>query len=1073
MKKIVKSAVVFASLAFVGVSANMIPEKASASSINTVQKVDDQSVYIPEAVKDGTATENHDGFEDETSSVLKEVPMLLTTTGYPNVNSYIKTNKFSTAKIEKQLKSQFPKFNYRNGYGKPEGIVIHETANNSSTITGEINYMSNNYNNAFVHAFVDKSRIIQIHPTENGVWGAGQYANARFIQVELVRSKTFDEFSRSINNYAYYTAYLLNQYKLPVDNAHSDGKGTVWSHDAVTRYLGGTTHTDPVGYFNQWGYNFTDFVSLVNEKYKAMQVSYEKIEYDKAITAYSRVKTATGNSVWTKPNKTEGAKLVNPLSSYTGKNLRILREAKTPSAIWYQFSIGGKTIGWVDSKALNTFYTPSMEKVITGTRYVLPSKQNVHYYGLPVEDSAIDRGPLSKFNGQALTLQREATIEGQLWYRVKDLGWVKAANLTTTKYDLIEYDKAITAYSRVKTAAGNYVWTKPNKTEGAKQVGALSAYSGKNMRILREAKTPSAIWYQFSIDGKTIGWVDSKALDTFYTPSMEKNLTATRYVAPGKETQHYYGLPVADSAIDRGPLSKFAGQTLTVQREATIEGELWYRVKDLGWTKASTLTASQYDKIEYDKAITAYSRVKTATNNSVWTKPYRTSGYKLVNPLSSYTGKNMRIIREAKTSSGIWYQFSIGGKTIGWVDSKALNTFYTPSMEKVITGTRYVLPSKQNIHYYGLPVEDSAIDRGPLSKFNGQALTLQREATIEGQLWYRVKDLGWVKAANLSSTKYETIEYDKAITAYSRVKTASGNYVWTNPGKTEGAKQVSALSAYSGKNLRILREAKTASGVWYQFSVDGKTIGWVDTKALTTFYTPSMEKNLTATRYVAPGKETQHYYGLPVVDTANDRGPLSKFMGKTLTVQREATIEGELWYRVKDLGWTKASTLTASQYDKVEYDKATTAYSRVKTATGNSVWTKPYRTSGYKLVSPLPSYTGKNMRIIREAKTASGIWYQFSIGGKTIGWVDSKALNTFYTPSMEKNLTATRYVLASKQNEHYYGLPVVDSAIDRGPLSKFNGKTLTVQREATIEGQLWYRVKDLGWTKAANLSAKK
>ncbi|MDF7910161.1 GW domain-containing glycosaminoglycan-binding protein, partial [Listeria monocytogenes] len=75
----------------------------------------------------------------------------------------------------------------------------------------------------------------------------------------------------------------------------------------------------------------------------------------------------------------------------------------------------------------------------------------------------------------------------------------------------------------------------------------------------------------------------------------------------------------------------------------------------------------------------------TATGNSVWTKPYRTSGYKLVNPLSSYSGKNLRIIREAKTSGGtIWYQFSIGGKTIGWVDSKALNTFYTPSMEKTI-----------------------------------------------------------------------------------------------------------------------------------------------------------------------------------------------------------------------------------------------------------------------------------------------------------------------------------------------------------------------------------------------------
>ncbi|MBC1535753.1 GW domain-containing glycosaminoglycan-binding protein, partial [Listeria sp. FSL L7-1485] len=428
MKKLVKSAVVFASLAIVGVSATTIAEKASASSIDTVQKADDQSVYIPKGVRDGTATEEHDGFEDETITVLKEVPLLRATSGYPNVNSYITTNKFSTASIEKQLKSQFPKFNYRNGYGKPEGIVIHETANNSSTITGEISYMSSNYNNAFVHAFVDKSRIIQIHPTQNGVWGAGQYANARFIQVELVRSKTFDEFARSINNYAYYTAYLLNQYKLPVDNAHGDGKGTVWSHDAVTRYLGGTTHTDPVGYFNQWGYNFTDFVSLVNQKYKAMQtVKYDPIEYDKAVTAYSRVKTAPGNAVWTKPYKTEGASLVNQLSVYSGKKMRILREAKTPITTWYQFSVDGKTIGWVDTRALTTFYTQSMEKPITLTRYVDPKKTAAALYTLPVEDPPIKRTTLNTYKTKKLTVDKQATIEGQLWYRLRDgstfIGW--------------------------------------------------------------------------------------------------------------------------------------------------------------------------------------------------------------------------------------------------------------------------------------------------------------------------------------------------------------------------------------------------------------------------------------------------------------------------------------------------------------------------------------------------------------------------------------------------------------------------------------------------------------------------
>ncbi|EAG9606778.1 GW domain-containing glycosaminoglycan-binding protein, partial [Listeria monocytogenes] len=83
-------------------------------------------------------------------------------------------------------------------------------------------------------------------------------------------------------------------------------------------------------------------------------------------------------------------------------------------------------------------------------------------------------------------------------------------NLTTTKYDTLSYDKAITAYSRVKTATGNSVWTKPNKIEGAQKISALSTYSGKNMRILREAKTSSGtIWYQFSVGGKTIGWVET------------------------------------------------------------------------------------------------------------------------------------------------------------------------------------------------------------------------------------------------------------------------------------------------------------------------------------------------------------------------------------------------------------------------------------------------------------------------------------------------------------------------------------------------------------------------------------
>jgi N-acetylmuramoyl-L-alanine amidase CwlA len=145
----------------------------------------------------------------------------------PKVNDYIISKKLVPAKVEYDHKSIFTKFTYRNGYGEVEGVVAHETANNSSTITGEIAYMVRNHPNAFVHAFADGSRVIEIHTPNYGAWGAGSYANQRFVHVELVRVKTFDQFARSINNYGNYIASVLYDYNLPLVNAEKTGAGTL------------------------------------------------------------------------------------------------------------------------------------------------------------------------------------------------------------------------------------------------------------------------------------------------------------------------------------------------------------------------------------------------------------------------------------------------------------------------------------------------------------------------------------------------------------------------------------------------------------------------------------------------------------------------------------------------------------------------------------------------------------------------------------------------------------------------------------------------------------------------------
>lgn len=359
MKTLLKSAIVTVGLTTVVLPISVLAdEQQPADNISAVtakdgsQTIDDNSIYVPKAEREGTFTGDLHADEDQDAPIPDRSRVLNAKAAYPNVNNYIKSNNFTNAKLSSQIQSQFTKFNYRNGYGKPEGVVLHETANPNSTIQNEIDYMSGNWENAFVHSFVDKGNIIQIHPTDYGVWGAGRFANARFVQYELVEHKTFDEFARSINNYAYYTAYILDKYKLPIDSAETDGVGTVWTHNAVSKYLGGTTHTDPIGYFNKWGYSYNEFLALVTEKYNAMSKDTIISNVPFAATTYANVKTAAGNTVWSAPFNTAGANEVNPLSAYTGKNLKLLREAKTQSGTWYQFSIDGKIIGWVCRKPL-------------------------------------------------------------------------------------------------------------------------------------------------------------------------------------------------------------------------------------------------------------------------------------------------------------------------------------------------------------------------------------------------------------------------------------------------------------------------------------------------------------------------------------------------------------------------------------------------------------------------------------------------------------------------------------------------------------------------------------------------
>lgn len=189
------------------------------------------------------------------------------------INKYIKNNYLrKNSGITSAIYGKLPKYNYR--YKKPEGVVVHETANKNSTIYNEITYMENNYRDAFVHTFIDDSHIINIANTNYLSWGSGYYGNQRFVQFEQVRVHSKKAFAKEINNAAYYTAFILRKYNLVPSLATGKDKGTVWSHHNVSSFLGGTDHTDPDEYWTtnaatyfKTNYTMASFIQLVNYYY--------------------------------------------------------------------------------------------------------------------------------------------------------------------------------------------------------------------------------------------------------------------------------------------------------------------------------------------------------------------------------------------------------------------------------------------------------------------------------------------------------------------------------------------------------------------------------------------------------------------------------------------------------------------------------------------------------------------------------------------------------------------------------------------------------------------------------------
>ncbi|WP_129045455.1 peptidoglycan recognition protein family protein [Companilactobacillus metriopterae] len=272
------------------------------------------------------------------------------------INQYIVDNNIKPASITYEQGTFSNFFAYRHGVGKPEGVVIHETATPGATARNEVTLFNRDWGklNTYVHAFVDDKEILNIHSTDYGVWGAGPTANSRYIQVELCEVKTADAFARSVSNQAYYTAAKLLQYGLPFEPGT-----TVVSHKQTGDMFHETNHVDPDTYFDTWGYDMEQFNALVSTYYNNMKNG-------NAVDSGTGSTTAGGGSTTSPNGNAKGDGVVN-VSNSTNSSVPIV-----------QFNAAGKPVNSNRALANNTPWYTDQTKTYGGhTYYRVSTKEYV------------------------------------------------------------------------------------------------------------------------------------------------------------------------------------------------------------------------------------------------------------------------------------------------------------------------------------------------------------------------------------------------------------------------------------------------------------------------------------------------------------------------------------------------------------------------------------------------------------------------------------------------------------------------------------------------------------------------
>ncbi|MBC9825904.1 GW dipeptide domain-containing protein [Carnobacterium inhibens] len=723
------------------------------------------------------------------------------------------------------------------------------------------------------------------------------------------------------------------------------------------------------------------------------EISYDEITSTTNVKDYTAYITGNTDGIYSQPKGTANSKVNADASGYLNQKVIVTEEATTKSgASWAKITLNGNLLGWIDKSGITIYDIILSEKTTNYTAKINRKTDTINTkpYGTKGYET---KAKSSEYYGKDVKIIKEAVTERATWALItlngKELGWIDKEGLDIEKITSTK-DVSYTKYITRKTDS---IGSEPYGTEGYKTKAYSSEYYGKKVNVLKEATTRRATWALISLDGKELGWIDMNGLSNDEVILSEKTIN---YIAKiNRKTDTINTKPYGTKGYDtKAKSSEYFGKDVKIIKEAVTERATWALItlngKELGWIDKKGL---DIEKVTSTKNV-SYTKVIDRKTDSISSKPYGTEGYK-INASSSvylYYGKEVKVLKEAKTRRSTWALISLDGKELGWIDMNGLSNDEVILSEKTINYIAKINRKTDTINTkpYGTKGYETKVKS---SEYYGKDVKIIKEAVTERATWALItlngKELGWIDKAGLDIEKVTSTK-NVSYTKYIARKTDSIN---TKPWGTEGYKKVASSSDYLGKKVTVIKEAKTRRATWALISIDGKEIGWIDMAGLTNNETILSEKAINYTAKInrkTDGINTRPYGTEGAKKTAYS----SEYYGKQVKITKEIVTERATWALIslngKELGWIDKAGL---DIEKVTSTTDVADYKATIIRTNDTINSKPYGTEGYVTNYSSSKYVGTEVTVTKEAKTRRATWALISLNGKELGWIDKSGLN--------------------------------------------------------------------------------